>query len=188
MVNLPFASLSVRVSVDARQLKGVDEGLKLFGKAVNELTKKGRRRKETQGFVAKRVQARQAINASRKNSQAFLGRIRNASAESLLQALEEVKDASVSITPKDTGLLRSTAFTVVEQGKTSISGMVGYNIINGNPPPGVETGASYAVEVHETNKPYRVGQWKFLQTAFDQHKDRLATTISGKIKNKLGTR
>ncbi len=31
-------------------------------------------------------------------------------------------------------------------------------------------GASYAPSVHEKNRNYKVGEWKFLQTAVDEHK------------------
>lgn len=82
------------------------------------------------------------------------------------KALLIVRRRSVQLTPIDTGNLRNSAFTEVEESQVfgRITGTIGYT-------------AEYAPEVHETNKHYRRGQWKFLETALVESHDAILEAI-----------
>ena len=63
-----------------------------------------------------------------------------------------VKGEAQKLCPVDTGNLRSSAFVTTGRSRSGPYAKIGF-------------GAYYAVYVHEINKRYRVGQWKFLETA-----------------------
>lgn len=85
------------------------------------------------------------------------------------KALLIVRRDSVKLTPVDTGNLRNSAFTEVEEEGGQISGVIGYT-------------ADYAAEVHETDKNYKRGQWKFLETALAQNHDAILRAIAEEVR------
>lgn len=75
-----------------------------------------------------------------------------------------IKKEAIMLTPWDTGNLAGSAYVRKESGTFGEVVEVGYD-------------AGYALAVHETNKNYRVGQWKFLQTAVDDNRGRIMDII-----------
>lgn len=81
--------------------------------------------------------------------------IQNRGKAGLWMAALMIRRRAQQLTPVKTGNLRASAYTHA------------YNTPKG---PGAEIGytANYAVFVHEIDKDYRVGQWKFLETALKE--------------------
>jgi len=80
-----------------------------------------------------------------------------------------VKGRSLPLTPKDTGNLRQSAYTKMRVEGSRIIGEIGYT-------------ANYAVYVHEIAKRYKVGDWKYLETALKMSKDELIALFTGKLR------
>jgi hypothetical protein len=87
------------------------------------------------------------------------------------KALLIVRRASVPLTPLKTSNLRNSCFTEVEASPVlgNITGIIGYT-------------AAYAPFVHEINKNYTVGQWKFLETALTENHDAILAAIAEEIR------
>jgi len=85
---------------------------------------------------------------------------------------EEVMASSKSAyCPVDTGKLRSTGY--VEHAKPSnLVATAGYN-------------ANYAIPVHEMNKNYRNGTWKYLETPFKARAVSFQSDLTNLIKGNL---
>jgi len=79
-----------------------------------------------------------------------------------------VKGRSLLITPKKTGHLQNSAYTIVKDQANGPAAEIGYT-------------AAYAVFVHEIDKHYTSenphGQWKFLETAMIQERKRVLQII-----------
>lgn len=92
----------------------------------------------------------------------------------LQEAALVVRRRSMQLTPVDTGNLRGSAYT-----RTYTNPLWG---------PGVEIGytAGYAVYVHEINKNYTVGQWKFLETALKEKRREILEIIRKRARVGLG--
>jgi hypothetical protein len=58
--------------------------------------------------------------------------------------------------PVNTGTLRSSGQVIVERNGSDVTGTIGYG----------GAAESYAVIVHETNRNYKVGSWKYLEIPF----------------------
>jgi len=82
-------------------------------------------------------------------------------------AASNVISTAMRLTPVDTGWLRSSRYVR----KPRISGDT-FKIEAG-------FGASYAIFVHEINRNYVVGEWKFLTTAANHHAPTFATEVAG---------
>ena len=85
------------------------------------------------------------------------------------KALLIARRESVKLTPIDTGNLRNSAFTEVEEEGGVISGIIGYT-------------AAYAPFVHEINANYVRGQWKFLETALAENHQAILAAIAEEVK------
>jgi hypothetical protein len=84
-------------------------------------------------------------------------------------AAQDVLGKAVEITPRDTGNLRaSSGVSPFKGGSSRFPG--GYVVIYYS--------AFYAPYVHEINKNYKVGQWKFLETALKQNQQRILDIIT----------
>ena len=84
------------------------------------------------------------------------------------RALQFIKKESLALTPIDIGNLRGSVFTEVTNEGENIVGTIGYT-------------AEYAVYVHEINKNYTVGQWKFLEKPIAENHDRILAEIVQEI-------
>jgi hypothetical protein len=91
--------------------------------------------------------------------------IKKRSRAGLWEAGLEVQRESQLMTPHDTGNLKGSAYTTPPE--------------DGPNGPGVEIGyeAAYAPFVHEIDANYRVGQWKFLETALNNMQRRITKII-----------
>ena len=109
----------------------------------------------------------------RVKNMAFVGARINAKGKSdhkaavraLLKAGLFIQRNAQKETPVDTGFLKSSAYK--------------YDMSKLRPTPTVEIGfhANYAVNVHEINKNYRVGNWHFLRNAFDKNRREIKIII-----------
>jgi hypothetical protein len=164
-VALPSASLEFVMSINN---VGLDKGkvaatrfVKRSKQAfVKMASKRGRR-----SYVKLKGRAGKALDKLETKVHKELDEIRGGSAEALLNVLTFIRDAAVVDTPIDTGRLRASAFAVAEDLKTVARGKVGFDITSGTLVGGATANAPYAVFVHEIDKNYRVGGWKFLQRA-----------------------
>lgn len=75
-----------------------------------------------------------------------------------------VKRESQKLTPIDTGNLKGSAYTEVVGGDIKPGAIIGYT-------------ANYAPFVHEINKNYIKGQWKFLETAIKNNEFKIIKII-----------
>lgn len=79
---------------------------------------------------------------------------------------------SQELTPVDTGNLKGSAYTnppIVDAKGKDGEVEVGYT-------------AEYAAFVHEQDKNYNTGQWKFLETALNNNKTRILKILRGELK------
>lgn len=97
------------------------------------------------------------------NLNRHVAKIPNVTVAGLHEAAVLIKGEAQDITPHDTGNLKGGAYVdpVKKSGGgvslvTELSVVVGYN-------------ADYALYVHEIDANYKVGQWKFLETAVKQN-------------------
>jgi hypothetical protein len=84
-------------------------------------------------------------------------------------AASNVITTAMRLTPVDTGWLRSSRYVR----KPRVSGDT-FKVEAG-------FGASYAIFVHEINRDYVVGEWKFLTTAANYHAPTFATEVAGNV-------
>jgi hypothetical protein len=75
-----------------------------------------------------------------------------------------IKRDAVNQTPWDTGNLAGSAYVRSYTGILGPNAEVGYSAV-------------YALAVHETDKNYRVGNWKFLQNALDANRGKIMATL-----------
>lgn len=106
--------------------------------------------------VAKPV-AITGLDAVLRNLNREIKGIRNRSRSGLWQAALVIQKRSQELTPVKYGNLKASA------------GSYAYNTSKG-PGAVIYYTASYAVFVHEIDKNYTVGQWKFLETAIKEKK------------------
>lgn len=82
---------------------------------------------------------------------------------------EIILGVSKKRTPKDTGYLRNSGYTSVNQDlKGKIFAHIGFS-------------ADYAAKVHETNLNYKVGGWKYLESAVNERKDEFFIGIANRL-------
>lgn len=98
------------------------------------------------------------------NLNRHIAAIQNRSKAGLREAALFIRGEAQKRTPVDTGHLRASAYTEA------------YNTPLGS---GAEIGfmASYAPFVHEIDKSYTVGQWKFLETALSENTQKIIEII-----------
>jgi hypothetical protein len=92
-------------------------------------------------------------------------KIKKGSRSGLWQVGLTVQRASMIKTPVDTGNLKGSAYTeppIMKPGAFLVE--VGYT-------------AAYAPIVHEVDRNYRSGQWKFLQTALEETRSDVLTIL-----------
>ena len=171
------ASFTIKTEDAAKEFsKSMDELAAALEQVVTPRTKARR----SGAFVESRKSAKANLRSLSKIGKDMMKGINEASEAALYSALEEIKNDSVSMTPKDTGLLRETAFVATQTVRGGAKGKVGYNITSGPLPAGVKTGAHYAAFVHETPQNYNVGDWKFLERAVNNAAADLPSMIAKK--------
>lgn len=99
--------------------------------------------------------------------------IQNRTRAGMREAALVVRKRSQELTPVDTGHLKASAYT------ESFDSPKG---------PGAEIGymAAYAVFVHEIDKNYTVGQWKFLETALKEKAKEILEIIRKRARPGMG--
>ncbi len=95
-----------------------------------------------------------------KNIKVSEARLYKAAADSLKEAGKDIIAEAQENTPHDTGNLKGSAFVEDKPRQTpeGLSQRIGYT-------------ATYAVFVHEIDKNYKRGGWKFLSNAMNMHMD-----------------
>ncbi|KKN90090.1 hypothetical protein LCGC14_0232030 [marine sediment metagenome] len=180
--NLPTADLQIRVSVDTKRLKPAMGKVSKFLRELDDLSNKRTRRKT---FRVVRHGGRESLKKVEKKIAKEFEAIEDGTKRALERVLARVLHTSKGLVPVDTGLLKRTGFSMAVRLKTKVVGIVGYNIISGNVPPGVDTGAYYAVYVHEINAIHDPPtQWKFLSAALDQHKSSISSDMQTELKKR----
>lgn len=84
-----------------------------------------------------------------------------------------VRKRSQELTPVDTGNLKASAYTEVYNTVEGAGAVIGYM-------------AGYAPYVHEINKNYTVGQWKFLETALKEKSREILEIIRKRARPRMG--
>jgi len=75
-----------------------------------------------------------------------------------------IQARSMELTPHDTGHLKGSTYAVIINTQDGSGAEIGYT-------------AFYAPFVHEIDKNYKVGQWKFLATAMQQKRKEVLEAI-----------
>jgi hypothetical protein len=93
-------------------------------------------------------------------------KIKKRTAAGMWEAALIVQRRSMELTPVDTGNLKGSAYSILVP-----------RLLAGG--PGAEIGytASYAPFVHEIDRNYKVGQWKFLETALKEKRKEVLEAI-----------
>lgn len=96
------------------------------------------------------------IDAVIRNIKASEARLKKAAVDSLKEAGQDIIAEAQSNTPHDTGNLKGSAFVDDKPQQTSkgLLQRIGFD-------------ATYAIFVHEIDKNYRIGNWKFLLNAMN---------------------
>lgn len=91
-----------------------------------------------------------------KNIKASDARLRKAATDSLKEAGQDIIAEAQENTPHDTGNLKGSAFVEDKPRQTpeGLSQRIGFD-------------ATYAIHVHEIDKNYKIGGWKFLSNAMN---------------------
>lgn len=97
------------------------------------------------------------MNTVLRNIKASEARLKKAAADALQEAGKDIIAEAQSNTPHDTGNLKGSAFVDSKPVKTSagLEQRIGYT-------------ASYSIFVHEIDKNYKRGGWKFLENALNK--------------------
>ena len=148
---LPNADLEVRISLKKEKLKKANKSLTKFNNQMKRTLSKKTRSKAFKVTKNNSKQASKELND--KLRKIFMG-LDEASERALMEQLKSIQSEALRLTPVDTGLLRNTSFVATETLKTRVVGKVGYNIRSGPVPSGVQTGAEYAIFVHEDRNVY----------------------------------
>jgi len=99
--------------------------------------------------------------------------IQNRTRGGLREAVLVVRKRSQELTPVATGHLRASAYTEVYNTPGGYGAEIGYM-------------ANYAPYVHEINKNYTIGQWKFLETALKEKNREILEIISKRARPRIG--
>jgi len=99
--------------------------------------------------------------------------IQNRTKGGMRHAVLVVRKRSQELTPVDTGNLKASAYTEAYNTVEGAGAVIGYT-------------AYYAVYVHEIDKSYRVGQWKFLETALKEKSQEIVEIIRRYAKIGIG--
>jgi len=95
-----------------------------------------------------------------RNIKASEAQMQKAAYDSLKEAGKDIIAEAQENTPHKTGNLKGSAF-VEDQPRKTPEGLV----------QRIGFGATYAIFVHEIDKNYKRGGWKFLSNAMDKHTD-----------------
>jgi len=184
---LPKADLEVIFDADASRLgPKTASQIKKFEREIRGFSTKLRHSK---AFKVQRDNTQQGLRQVQKDVAAEISGIESVLKKSLQKVLDGIRRDAQDLTPKDTGDLRKSAFSVTEKERGRVRGKVGYNITSGPVPPGVVTGVDYAVLVHEddTMAHPNGGQSGFLlaavQGAEGKLKEALERDLSKATKN-----
>lgn len=144
------------------------------------------KKRKSVAFKVSRQNARASLKALEKQVREETDSITDGTMRAVERVLNKIKTDAVRITPKDTGLLRKSAFVAVERTKHRIRGRVGYEIISGPIPPGVAVGAFYSVWVHENMEMSHKAptQALFLQSTLDAWHHRILNDIKSEIQKR----
>ena len=104
------------------------------------------------------------LDAVLSNLNKEVQKIENRTKSGLIEASLEVKKDTLPLTPIKTGNLRGSCYTLTFEEQKGPAAEIGFT-------------ASYAPFVHEINKNYTVGGWKFLERALKQNYDRILEII-----------
>lgn len=99
--------------------------------------------------------------------------IQNRTRGGLREAALVVRRRSQELTPVHTGHLKASAYTEVFDTSQGPAAEIGYM-------------AGYAIYVHEIDKNYRVGQWKFLETALKEKAQKILEIIKKRARPSIG--
>lgn len=114
------------------------------------------------------------VDAVIQNIKVSEARLRKAAIDSLKEAGQDIIAKAQENTPHDTGNLKGSAFVEDKPRQTSegLVQRIGYT-------------AEYAIYVHEIDKNYRRGGWKFLANAMNMHVDLVRRLFETRLRNVL---
>lgn len=99
--------------------------------------------------------------------------IQNRTRAGLRGAVLVVRKRSQELTPVATGHLRASTYTETYNTSEGYGAEIGYM-------------AGYAPYVHEINKNYTIGQWKFLETALKEKSREILEIIKKRARPRMG--
>jgi len=187
---LPAADLEFILAIDMK-LNANFPDLRRMKKSVANLNALAGKR-NTGAFKFVKKQADDKLAGFQQILQKRLNKIPRRTEVALKEVMEFIRDESKKLTPVDTEALRNSAFAVVERGKVTVRGKVGYSITSGDLVGGATDSVDYAVFVHELNNNHDPGsensrnsnpsgQWKFLQTAVEQNQKDIPRMLARKM-------
>ena len=183
-MTLPNADLDARIVILTDRL---EEDIVSSVTSLSEEASGNRLRRSS--FITTRQDTRAGLKDTVNKLKGSIRSLRGDVETKLAELLETMKLEALAITPKKTGLLRENAYSMTDRLKTRVRGSIGYSIIAGPVPPGVKTGARYAIFVHEM--PMSGIKWttpgtqsKFLQVVLDRHEATFAETLRAEVEIK----
>jgi len=180
-MGLPKADLEVMVTVDASRMgRKSKNSMSRLTNAVKNMSNGVRNSKS---FKVVKAHEAAALKSGENDINAALADITRATQGGLQEVLVSMKVLAQSLAPKDSGRLRKSAFAVTEKIGGKVRGKVGFNIISGAVPAGVETGVDYAVFVHEDDSAFHKSptQSGFLLEAVQRRQSSIAFDLQQAI-------
>jgi hypothetical protein len=142
--------------------------------------------------------SQRAVTAAHKQMMKNLGkeisRIQGVTLKGLIQAVQLIKADAVKNAPKKTGYLRSSGYVIWQGADGTLKGEqkdvgddVKAEVLKGGKiiKVSIGFGANYAIYVHETNKNYVVGTWKFLTKSIANNQQNVIRLIKYHAKKEL---
>lgn len=114
-----------------------------------------------------------------------IDKIQGKTLQGLTMAAMKIKGEALPLTPKDTGNLRNSSYVIWEDSgvKGNNKNKAGDDVIQAVKESqnikkvAIGYGASYAIYVHEINKNYVVGSWKYLMKAIQRNQKEIVNII-----------
>lgn len=121
-----------------------------------------------------------------KNLAIEIDKIQGKTLQGLTMAAMHVKGEALPLTPKDTGNLRNSSYVIWDNHgvKGDSKDKAGDDVIQAIKEDqdvkkvAIGFGASYAIYVHEINKNYVVGSWKYLTKAIQRNQREIVKIIT----------
>jgi hypothetical protein len=117
------------------------------------------------------------------NFDRYVTRITKGSREAMRWAAETILEQTMPLVPLDTGALRESGRVETSSGEGLTRHRIGAAVKFGGGPGRVR----YAVFVHETNKNYRIGQWKYLQEGVNRARPIITRGVAERLKRVRAT-